>query len=115
MKLQTLDKVALIALGALLATSTFALAHSNDARQAEQADWIEQGRQDGSITWREGIKLRREQAAVARLENHYEADGRLTRDEKRSLHQVQNQTQNHISREANDGWQRPWWLPRFGR
>ncbi len=110
-----MKNIALIAFAALAASSTLAAAHSNDARQAEQADYIDQGRDDGSITWREGIKLRREQAAVARLENHYRADGRLTRDEKRSLHQLQNQTQDHIAQEANDGWHRPWWLPRFGR
>jgi hypothetical protein len=109
-----MNNIALIAAGILAATSTIAAAHSNDARQAEQWNQIEQGRNNGSITWREGIKLRRQQAEVARIEAEMKADGRLSRNERRALHQVQDQTQNSISREANDGWQRPWWLRRFG-
>jgi hypothetical protein len=51
-----MKKTALFALAALTASSTLALAHSNDARQAEQQDWIEDGRNNGTITWSEGIK-----------------------------------------------------------
>ena len=109
-----MNKVALIAAGILAASSASAFAHSNDARQSEQWNKIEQGRNDGSITWREGIKLRRQQAEFARIEAEMKADGRLSRTEKRSLHRIQDQTQHSIVREANDGWQRPWWLRRFG-
>ena len=109
-----MNRIALIAAGILAATSATAFAHSNDARQAEQQNWIEQGRNNGSITWREGIKLRQQQAAVNRVEENMKSDGRFTRSEKRALHGLQDQTQNSIAREANDGWQRPWWLRRFG-
>jgi ferredoxin-NADP reductase len=106
--------VALIAAGILAAASASAFAHSNDARQTEQWNIIEQGRNDGSITWREGLKLRRQQAEIARIEAEMKADGRLSRAEKRLLHRRQDQAQNNIVREASDGWQRPWWLRRFG-
>ena len=45
-----------------------AMANSIDNRQARQADRIEQGRQTGSVTWTEGIKLRAEQRKIARTE-----------------------------------------------
>ncbi|MEQ1653594.1 MAG: hypothetical protein ABL897_13990 [Hyphomicrobium sp.] len=106
---------ALIAAAALAASATVALAHSNDAREAEQTDWIENGRNNGTITWREGIKLRREQREIDRIEDSMKADGRLSRDEKRTLHKMQDQAQSHIVKESSDGWQRAWWLPRFGR
>lgn len=109
-----MTKILPIAFAALAASSTLAFAHSNDVRQAQQYRWIEHGRQDGSITWREGIKLRREQAEIARIENELKADGRYTRFDKRAVHALQNKAQRDITREANDGWHRPWWLPRFG-
>jgi Spy/CpxP family protein refolding chaperone len=107
--------IAAIALAALAATSTVAIAHSNDAREAEQNDWIEAGRQAGTITWREGIKLRREQREISRIEDHMKSDGRLSRDERRTLHKLQDEAQNRIVHESSDGWKRAWWLPRFGR
>jgi Spy/CpxP family protein refolding chaperone len=110
-----MKKIALIAFAALAASSTLALAHSNDARQNEQADWIEQGRNNGTITWTEGIKLRREQREIARIEASMKDDGRLSRDERQTLHKLQDNAQNGIVRESADGWHRPWWLPRFGR
>ncbi len=106
---------ALIAAAILAATSASAFAYSStDARQSEQWNKIEQGRNDGSITWREGIKLRRQQAEIARIETEMRADGRLSRQEKRSLHRIQDQAQSTIVHESNDGWKRPWWLRRFG-
>ena len=99
----------------LAATSGAALAHSNSARLSEQRDWIEEGRRDGSITWREGLKLRREQAAIARAKADLEADGRLSRSDRRYLYRLQDRAENDIAKESSDGWRRPWWLPRIGR
>lgn len=110
-----MQKVAVLTLAALAAMSTSALAHSNAAREAEQRSWIEQGRRDGSITWREGIKLRREQRQIDRVEARMKADGHFSRDERRTLHKLQNRSENHIAHESNDGWKRLWWLPRVGR
>ena len=110
-----MQKIAALAFAVLAASSTLALAHSNDAREAEQNDWIEQGRDNGTITWREGRKLRREQREIARIEDSMKADGRLSRDEKHTLHKLQDKSQDRIVRESSDGWKRVWWLPRFGR
>lgn len=105
----------LIAFAALTASSTLAVAANVDQRQSNQINRIESGRNNGTITWREGLKLRREQALIARTEAQFKADGHLSRDEKRALNQMQNNASNHIVRETNDGWHRAWWLPRFGR
>lgn len=109
-----MKSAALIATLVLAASSGAALAHSNDVRQREQNAWIESGRNNGTITWREGKKLRREQAAIGRIEADMKADGRFTRDERRTLHRLQDQAQYGIARESHDGWRRPWWLKRFG-
>lgn len=110
-----MQKAAILTLAALATMTTPALAHSHSARESEQNAWIEQGRRDGSITWREGIKLRREQRQIDRVEAGMKADGHFSRAERRTLHKLQNRSEDHIVREANDGWKRLWWLPRVGR
>ena len=99
----------------LLAGSTAALAHSNEARQVEQANAIEDGRRDGSVTWREGRELRKDQREIAAVKAAFEADGRLTREEKHVLFKMQDAADAHIESEANDNRHRASWLPRFGR
>ena len=109
-----MKSAALIGILVLTATSVTALAHSNSARFEEQQDWIEQGRRDGTITWREGLKLRAEQARIARNKSALESDGRLSRSDRRELYRMQDRAEAHIVRESSDRWRRPWWLPRFG-
>ena len=99
----------------LMAGTGAALAHYNEARQDEQAQAIEQGRRDGSITWREGRQLRKDQREIAQVKDSLEADGRLTRDEKRVLYKMQDAAEDHIAVEATDSWHRAWWLPRFAK
>lgn len=110
-----MSKIITLAATALVATTGVALAHSNEARQAEQQAWIEQGRQDGSITWREGRKLRKQQAEIARVEEELSEDGRLSRTDRRVLHKLQDEAAESIDSEATDRWRRWWWLPRVGR
>lgn len=98
----------------LTASSAAAFAGSIDVRRDSQLDQIEAGRESGSITWREGRKLRREQAEIARAEYAMKADGRLSREERRELRDMQNTAEDRIVREKHDGWRRPWWMPRFG-
>lgn len=105
----------LVATALLTMTNGAALAHSNNIRQQEQLDWIDQGRRDGSITWTEGLRLRREQAVIAERKAEFEADGRLSRADKRELYEMQDRAEDHIAHEATNGWHRVWWLPRFGR
>jgi hypothetical protein len=106
------------ALAALAATTTFAAAtsaHDLEVRQKRQAERIEAGRKSGSITWREGLKLRAEQARIARLEAQYKADGRLDRFERARLKELRDEASRRIYREGHDGWSRWSVLPRVGR
>jgi hypothetical protein len=111
----TMNKIALIATTVLIASTAGASAASVDDRQAYQGKRIEQGRQTGKITWREGLKLRAEQKRIANKEATYRSDGYLSKSERRSLRYMQNEASNHISSEKSDGWRRAWWLPRVGK
>jgi len=99
----------------LAATSTAAFAYSPDARMRAQQDRIESGRESGEITWREGVKLRRQQAEIMRTEANMRADGHLSRGERRTLRHMQDDASRNIAVKAHNGWHRIWWLPRFGR
>jgi hypothetical protein len=111
-----LTKTGAVALGILVATTAAASAMSRtEERLALQMYEIEKGRQSGTITWREGLKLRKEQREIVRLENELSADGRVTAKERRMLNKMQNKAARHIAIEARDGWYRWWWLPRVGR
>ena len=115
-----MSKTLAIASGILIATSASAFAytptHSEiEAREQRQLGAIEQGRQDGSITWSEGLKLRAEQKRIKQVEEAYEADGHVSVSERRNLRVLQDQARQDIVSEKNDGWHRPRWLPRWGR
>ncbi len=113
-------KVATLALATLFVTAGTlgASAHSVkpvEKRQAIQAERIEDGRRDGSITWLEGKKLRKEQRQIQALKNDYLDDGRLTKRESHDLTWKQKQASAHIYEEKHDARRRLWWLPRVGR
>jgi hypothetical protein len=101
---------------ALLATSSVAaFAGRVDDRREHQYYKIEEGRQDGSITWTEGLKLRKEQKHISKVEAILKSDGYLSKRDRRLLNKLQNQAAHDIKAESNDGWHRVWWMPRFGR
>ena len=109
----------LIATALLAATSASVLAvtprHAEiEARLQRQLTEIERGRQNGTITWTEGIKLRAEQRRIASYEESLEADGRLSRSERQEVNALQNSAHDNIEAKKNNGWSRLWWLPRFG-
>lgn len=108
-------KFSLLTAGILLASTVVASAHSTEARIEEQRDVIEQGRQDGSITWREGLKLRKQQAEIAQRRAQLLADGHLSRKDRRELNGMLDKSEHSIISEENDSWRRLWWLPRVGK
>ena len=111
-----MTKIGLIVASLLIATTAAASAHSTsiDSRQGWQDKRIESGRQSGSITWFEGLKLRAEQNKIARRKAKYRSDGRLSYSERKDLQRLQHKAKKHITNEKYDGWRRVWWLPRFG-
>lgn len=108
-------RTTVVALAALTALPAVASAHSNDARLTEQAGMIERGRQDGSITWTEGIRLRKEQRQIERVLADFMADGRLTQKERRIVHGLQNTAESNISAAIDNYRHRIGGLPRVGR
>jgi len=108
-------KAIFITAAILIATAGTASAYSNDARQRSQANRIEAGRDSGEITWREGIKLRRQQSEIMRTQAQMRSDGHLSRNERKTLRRMQDNAGRNIAHKNNNGWHRAWWLPRFGR
>lgn len=115
----SMSRLAATAATMLIATSAAAFAYESkasiDAREQRQLGAIEQGRQSGAITWREGHKLRAEQKRIAATEAEFLSDGRLSKKEKRVLKQMQDEAAEHIKEERQDGQRRAAFLPRFGR
>jgi hypothetical protein len=114
MKIATLALAAGLVLSGSIAASA-ASTKPVDKRLANQADRIEDGRRDGSITWTEGRKLRREQRDISGLKNEFLADGHLSRRESRVLRHKQELASWNIISEKHDRRRRLWWLPRVGR
>lgn len=89
-----------------------AFADRVDYRQARQADRIEQGLRNGSLTRHEAARLKAEQERIAALERQAERDGRLTREERARLNAAQNHASRNIYSEKHDyesrhrGWNR---------
>jgi hypothetical protein len=113
--MSTTTKISAIALALLTLAPVTANANSIDNRQANQADRIEKGRQTGSVTWTEGIKLRAEQRKISRTEAKLKSDGYLSSKDKRVLTKMQNKASKHIVTEKHDGLKRVDWLPRVGK
>ncbi len=111
-------KTLIVAAAIIAATTATASAHSLrpvDRALDNQSHRIEQGRQSGQITWREGRKLRAEQRQITRLRSRYLEDGKLTAREFRDLRHRQKSASWHIVNEKHDSWRRLRFLPRVGR
>lgn len=104
-----------LALMLTIAAPALASAGVVDDRQTRQAEWIERGRDKGSITWTEGLKLRAEQNRIARAKAALEADGYLSKSDLTKLTEMQNEAARNIRTESRDGWHRLWGLPRVGK
>lgn len=73
-----------------------------DRRQARQTDRIRDGRHSGELTRRELDRLRQDQRLISRLERRFEADGRYTRGERRTLERALDRSSQRISRAKNN-------------
>jgi hypothetical protein len=111
----TMTRTIPLALMLSIAVPAIASANTIDDRQARQAERIERGRDNGSITWTEGIKLRAEQNRIARTEAALKSDGYLSKSDRAKLTEMQNDASRSIRSERNDGWHRLFGLPRVGK
>ncbi len=108
---RTIPLALILAIAAPAAASADAIGNRMD----RQADRIEHGRETGSITWTEGMKLRAEQKRISRTKTAMETKGYLTRHDRAKLAGMQTKASKNISKESNDSWHRLWGLPRVGK
>ena len=108
-------KIALAGSVLLTITTVTAIADSIDDRQLYQYGQIEKGRQDGSITWREGLRLRAEQQHISRMMKVLAEDGLFTKRNRRVLRQLQEEAAEHIEEAQYNDHYRLGGLPRVGR
>jgi hypothetical protein len=71
-------------------------------RQHHQQHRIQQGVQSGELTRGETRRLQAEQRGIRQEERTYKADGVLTRDERKDLHQDLNTASRNIYIEKHD-------------
>jgi hypothetical protein len=92
-----------ILLALAFAASAAAEAHSSiNARQGYQSARIDAGVARGALTPREAARLDTRQAHVARVEQHYRADGRLGRYERADLQRRLDRNSAANRRQAHD-------------
>jgi hypothetical protein len=91
--------------GALvLAASATTLARTPvvNKREHRQQTRIRQGIRSGELTFKEALRLEREQASIRRKEARAKADGVVTLGERARLHRELDQANRHIRRQKHD-------------
>jgi len=105
-----MKKISVILLAGVLASlvSSAALAGTPriDRREAHQRARIAEGRRSGELTRREMARLNAGQRQVHRMERRAEADGIVTRVERRRIERVQDRESRAIYRLKHNGRQR---------
>lgn len=76
-------------------------------RQHQQSDRIQQGVRSGELTRPEAHDLREDRREIRAQEREYKADGKLTKDERRDLHQDMNALSKDIHSQKHDADKRP--------
>jgi polyhydroxyalkanoate synthesis regulator phasin len=76
-------------------------------RQWNQTGRIMQGVRTGELTREEATELRTEAKDVRQLEQSYKSDGKMTKDERKDVHQQLNQQSKEIHEEKHDDESRP--------
>lgn len=77
-----------------------------NARQHFQRDRIGQGVRSGELTKQETMELAAGQRAIRKEERAYKSDGKLTKDERKDLHQDLNAASKSIYEEKHDAERR---------
>ncbi len=72
-------------------------------RQVRQQKRIAGGVADGSLNKKETVRLEKQQQALQLEKRAAKADGVVTRDERKDLHQDQNKLSRRIKKQKNDG------------
>lgn len=78
-----------------------------NARERNQKERIGQGVRSGELTGKEAAGLVKEQHDIRKDERTAKADGTVTREERKDLHQEQNQASKNIYKQKHDAQKRP--------
>lgn len=113
--LKSIVTTAAAAAATLTIAAAPAFADRIDARQNRQADRIEQGLRDGSLTRNEAARLRAEQGRIAEMERHAERDGRISAAERARIEAAQRAASRNIYSERHDFENRRHGWFRWGR
>lgn len=85
-----------------LAVSAPGFAQTNtagiDRREANQEKRIEQGVKSGALTGQETARLEAGQSKVATMEDKARADGKVSQQERKRIHQAQNKQSRRINK-----------------
>ena len=109
-------KTAITATAFLIAGTAIASADNVENRQDRQYHRIDVGRENGSITWLEGLRLRAEQRHVAKVAAYLrDEDGHYSGGNGLAVRRLQNQASADIQDAKDNNHYRVWWLPRVGR
>jgi len=98
--------ICLLAAGAASATTPANRDPGVNKRQHNQQHRINQGVRSGELTKEEAKGLRVEQKSIRQEERTYKSDGKLTKDERKDLHQDMNQASRNIHQEKHDAEKR---------
>ncbi len=99
-------KMLLAALAVVMTAPALADTPRYDARQANQRERIENGVENGQLTWRETRRLAAGQVHLNRVEQRAKADGVVTARERAHLQHEANQQSRRIHRQKHDGQHR---------
>lgn len=89
--------------------------NSIDARQANQANRIQNGIQRGALTPTEITRLKGQQESIAKMENAFKSDGKLTGNEFKQLQSALNDASRSIWAEKHDTDGRQLAVSRLGK
>lgn len=76
-------------------------------RQHNQQHRVKQGVRSGQLTKEERIALRNQKMVIRQEERAYKADGQLSKDERKDLHQDMNNLSKDINQQKHDAEVRP--------
>lgn len=105
-KLKTLAASATLALAGIGAFAQAASAPATprvDQREVKQDARIQQGVASGELNAKETYRLEKEQAVINKAETKAKADGKVTPQERRKLHHMQNRASKDIRTQKHDG------------
>lgn len=104
-KLKTLAASATLTLASIGAFAQAASAPATpgvDQREAKQDARIQQGVASGELNAKETYRLEKEQAVINKAEAKAKADGKVTKQERRKLHHMQNRASKDIHAQKHD-------------